>query len=205
MFCCIYGNQSEDIIETDDNENNHVQWFTIPLRLPLNLIRNNEKKESPCRVLSPIPVDIHSGRKRKENDSGISDKESRLFLKKSRNDDSIITMPSEDESEGSFNYTNPKTSDFLMRKKSALIIDDTLIIRKVFIRALSSMGFVVKQAENGLKGLLEMKTVMFDVVFCDFLMPVMDGLDCVQQYRQWERENRNGFHQVCVIYSSLFT
>jgi len=46
-----------------------------------------------------------------------------------------------------------------------------------------------------LKGLLEMKTVMFDVVFCDFLMPLLDGLDCVQQYRDWEKSNRPFFKQ----------
>jgi CheY-like chemotaxis protein len=100
----------------------------------------------------------------------------------------------------------PQMSICSKRKKCALIIDDTKIIRKVFVRALTGMGFAVKQAENGLKGLLEMKTVMFDVVFCDFLMPLLDGLDCVQQYREWEKDNRPCFKQVrniqlCLMYS----
>jgi CheY-like chemotaxis protein len=27
---------------------------------------------------------------------------------------------------------------------------------------------------------------MFDLVLRDLLMPVMDGMDCVKQYREWE-------------------
>jgi len=61
------------------------------------------------------------------------------------------------------------------RKKCALIIEDSKVIRKVLHRALTNFGFEVKQAENGMQGLEEMKSNVFDVVLCDFLMPVMDG------------------------------
>lgn len=77
------------------------------------------------------------------------------------------------------------------RQKRALVIEDSLVVRKGLARALSKLGFdEVKQAVNGLEGLEAMKESMFDMVLCDFLMPVMDGLDCVKQYREWERENR---------------
>ena len=39
---------------------------------------------------------------------------------------------------------------------------------------------------SGLQGLDKLKEKVFDLVFCDFLMPVMDGLDCVKNFRQWE-------------------
>jgi len=39
---------------------------------------------------------------------------------------------------------------------------------------------------------------LFDVVLCDFLMPVMDGLDCVQQYREWEQNHRPYFKQYII-------
>lgn len=84
------------------------------------------------------------------------------------------------------------------RKKYVLIIDDSLVIRKTLERALTKLGFEVKQAENGMQGLEKMKEKIFDFVFCDFLMPVMDGLDCVQQYRQWETKNRSGIRQYIV-------
>lgn len=86
------------------------------------------------------------------------------------------------------------------RRKCALIIDDSLTIRKVFERALISLGFEVRQAENGLVGLEEMKGTVYDIVLCDFLMPIMDGVDCIQQYREWERTHRKWFHQVCLFF-----
>ena len=85
------------------------------------------------------------------------------------------------------------------RKRKALVIDDSSTIRKVIERVLTRLGFEVSQAENGMEGLIEMKVALFDVVFCDFLMPIMDGLDCVKQYRGWEKKNRPWFQQVSTM------
>ena len=76
------------------------------------------------------------------------------------------------------------------RQKKALVIEDTLIVRKTLTRALQKRGYEVTQAVDGLEGLDALKETVFDITLCDFLMPNMDGLDCVQQYRQWEEENR---------------
>jgi len=84
------------------------------------------------------------------------------------------------------------------RERRALVIDDSIVIRKSLSRALSKLGFEVKTAMNGLDGLKDLQTDVFDVVFCDFLMPVMDGLDCVQQYRDWEKIHRPWIHQYIV-------
>lgn len=65
--------------------------------------------------------------------------------------------------------------------KRVLVIDDSLVIRKSLSRSLSRLGYEVTVAENGQEGLEKMKDNMFDFVLCDFLMPVMDGLDCVKQ------------------------
>jgi CheY-like chemotaxis protein/signal transduction histidine kinase len=76
------------------------------------------------------------------------------------------------------------------RVRRALVIDDSLVIRKTIFRALTVMGFDVSVATNGMEGLQKLQAVKFDVTFCDFLMPIMDGLDCVQQYRSWEAAHR---------------
>lgn len=82
------------------------------------------------------------------------------------------------------------------RKRRALIIDDCGIIRKTLSRALSKHGYdTVVLAVDGMEGLQELKKELFDIVLCDFLMPVMDGLDCIKQYREWEQENRPHFNQ----------
>jgi CheY-like chemotaxis protein/signal transduction histidine kinase len=95
----------------------------------------------------------------------------------------------------------PSSSDLnpnAPRKKRALVIDDSLVIRKSIGRALITMGFDVTQATNGMEGLHELQSSVFDVVLCDFLMPVMDGLDCVQQYRSWEENHRPSLKQYII-------
>jgi CheY-like chemotaxis protein/GAF domain-containing protein len=84
------------------------------------------------------------------------------------------------------------------RKQHALVIEDSLVVRKTIARALTQLGFEVTQAVNGMEGLKELQAYLFDLVLCDFLMPVMDGLDCIQQYRQWEAVNRPYFRQYIV-------
>eukprot|EP00977_Amphora_coffeiformis_P002213 scaffold425_cov175-Amphora_coffeaeformis.AAC.72 len=79
------------------------------------------------------------------------------------------------------------------RKKRALVIEDSLVVRKSLARALDKLGYEVTQAENGLEGLKRLKEKLFDLTLCDFLMPVMDGMDCVKQYRDWEKEHRPWF------------
>jgi len=80
---------------------------------------------------------------------------------------------------------NPET-----RKKRALVIEDSAIIRKMLNRILVKKGFDVSEADNGMQGLEKLKSSLFDITFVDFLMPVMDGLDCMQQYREWEKMHR---------------
>jgi len=84
------------------------------------------------------------------------------------------------------------------RKKKALVIEDSTVVRKTLSRALQKIGYEVAQAVDGMEGLNELKKTVFDVTFCDFLMPNMDGLDCVQQYRKWEEQNRPSFRQYIV-------
>ncbi len=76
------------------------------------------------------------------------------------------------------------------RKKRALVIEDSAIIRKMLNRILVKKGFDVSEADNGMQGLEKLKSSLFDITFVDFLMPVMDGLDCMQQYREWEKVHR---------------
>jgi CheY-like chemotaxis protein len=84
------------------------------------------------------------------------------------------------------------------KEKRALVIDDSLVVRKVVSTALSRLKFEVHQAGNGMEGLQKMQRSKFDLVLCDFLMPVMDGLDCVREYRLWESKHRPNFRQYIV-------
>ena len=50
----------------------------------------------------------------------------------------------------------------------------------------SAIHFQVHTATNGEEGLKEMKKRVYDAVFTDIVMPVMDGYESVRQFRQWE-------------------
>jgi len=49
-----------------------------------------------------------------------------------------------------------------------------------------------------MEGLRIMKNEPMDVVMCDFLMPIMDGIDCVKELRRFEKEHRPWFKQFIV-------
>ena len=84
------------------------------------------------------------------------------------------------------------------RIRRALIIDDSVVTRRTLTRMLNMLGFSVTEAVNGMDGLKLLQGSLFDLTLCDFLMPVMDGPDCVQQYRQFEMSRRPWFDQYIV-------
>lgn len=81
-------------------------------------------------------------------------------------------------------------------ERRALVVDDSIVVRRTIARALTKMGVVVDCARDGFEGLNFMKENVYPCgVFLDFLMPLMDGYDCVRTYRQWEKVHRPGFRQ----------
>jgi CheY-like chemotaxis protein len=91
------------------------------------------------------------------------------------------------------------------RQKRALVIEDSTVVRKMLTKILTKLDFDVSQAENGMEGLEKLKSTLFDLTLCDFLMPIMDGLDCVQQYRDWEKYHRPWISQRIVGMSAHAT
>lgn len=80
--------------------------------------------------------------------------------------------------------------------KYALVVDDSMVMRKMLCRALEQIGFESYHAADGMEGLKMMQERKFDIVLLDFLMPVMDGMDCVREYRKWESQHRPGYRQL---------
>jgi len=132
----------------------------------------------------------------KVNQSDIPPKVSQLYDLTLRRTEKCSSNSSSNDRTVSSPITSENAKN--LRCKKALVIDDSIIIRKSVDRALKSLGFKVVQAQNGMVGLNELKGATFDIAFCDFLMPIMDGLDCVQQFRTWEKSNRPWFHQYII-------
>lgn len=74
-------------------------------------------------------------------------------------------------------------------RKRCLVVDDTPSIRKMVTRLLRNHD--VETACNGAVGLEMMKSNEYDLVLLDMFMPVMDGLECIRRFREWESVNRD--------------
>ena len=70
--------------------------------------------------------------------------------------------------------------------KQVLIVDDSKVIRKVAQRILQALGFLTREAENGLEALNACRAMMPDAVLLDWNMPVMDGITFLEALRGLE-------------------
>lgn len=69
-----------------------------------------------------------------------------------------------------------------------LVVDDEKGIREGCRRILMSEGFTVEVAENGEVGLNLVKSKPFDLILVDLMMPVMGGLDMMEEVRKLDQE-----------------
>lgn len=73
-----------------------------------------------------------------------------------------------------------------MSKVNALVIDDSGIMRKMVMRGLEETGlceFEFVEAEDGVDGLKKFNPRATDIIFVDWNMPNMDGMDMVRKLR----------------------
>ncbi len=73
-------------------------------------------------------------------------------------------------------------------KKTILIIDDEVYIRKSAKSFLEDYGFKVIEAEDGCEGLEKSKKNRPDLILCDLRMPRMDGLEVLEAVTQSQPE-----------------
>ncbi len=67
--------------------------------------------------------------------------------------------------------------------KTCLVVDDSRVIRKVARRILEDMGFDVAEAEDGMEALAWCRASMPEAILLDWNMPVLNGLEFLQQLR----------------------
>jgi len=71
-----------------------------------------------------------------------------------------------------------------MENVRVLIVDDSSVMRKIVERSLRQAGInlaAVLEAGNGVEALAVLNKEKVDLIFCDINMPVMDGLEFLQQ------------------------
>ena len=63
----------------------------------------------------------------------------------------------------------------MSKQKTVLIVEDEQILQDVYKLVLTSAGYKVHTADNGVEGLSVIKRIHPDLVLLDIFMPVMDG------------------------------
>lgn len=65
-----------------------------------------------------------------------------------------------------------------------LVIDDEKSIRNSMKEILSFEGYEVIATDNGLEGLVALKTEKPEAVFCDIKMPKMEGIEVLERIKE---------------------
>lgn len=67
---------------------------------------------------------------------------------------------------------------------TCLVVDDSLVVRRIARRILEANGFGVSEARDGQQALMMCREKLPDCVLLDWNMPVMNGLQCLQILRR---------------------
>jgi len=73
-----------------------------------------------------------------------------------------------------------------MMTKKLLTVDDSPSVRKLVEFSLKAKGFQVSSAGNGMEAMKLMSNEQFDAIVLDINMPLMNGLEFLQQIRSKE-------------------
>ncbi len=76
----------------------------------------------------------------------------------------------------------------MAEETNILVVDDERGIREGCRRILISEGYIVEVAENGEEGLKLVKSKSFDLILVDLMMPVMGGLEMMEEVRKFDPE-----------------
>jgi CheY-like chemotaxis protein len=76
--------------------------------------------------------------------------------------------------------------DNLNISKTALVVDDSMLIRHSVCRYLEERGFIVESATNGAEALVLLEHFVPDIIITDLSMPRMGGAELVSRIRQME-------------------
>jgi CheY-like chemotaxis protein len=68
--------------------------------------------------------------------------------------------------------------------KTALVVDDSMLIRHTVCRFLEERGFQVEAASNGLEALEILATMEPDVIITDIQMPGMSGVELISAVKR---------------------
>jgi len=85
------------------------------------------------------------------------------------------------------------------KNTKVLVVDDHALSRELFCKVLTSAGYTVRAASDGMNAIRHMEETRFDIVLTDLSMPQMDGLELLTKIRDRWPESR------VVVHTDLLT
>ncbi|MBI2034337.1 MAG: response regulator [Candidatus Levybacteria bacterium] len=74
-----------------------------------------------------------------------------------------------------------------MNLAKILIVEDDQLLRDLYVEYLKSEGYIVDIAVDGEEGLLKIKGGGWDLVLLDIILPKLDGIDVMRQFKKLNR------------------
>lgn len=71
---------------------------------------------------------------------------------------------------------------------SILLVDDDVAFRKMLQLVLKRAGYAVQEAGNGRDALALYETEPCDLIITDLVMPEMEGIEAIMQFRRFDPE-----------------
>ncbi len=69
-------------------------------------------------------------------------------------------------------------------KRNILVVDDEEVIRNICLRSLEKKGYNVRLAKNGINALDRIREGIYEIVFTDIKMPMMDGMELLETIKR---------------------
>ncbi len=74
-----------------------------------------------------------------------------------------------------------------MEGKKILLVEDDVFIRDIYNTKLKQEKFDVIMAEHGIDALKKLENFLPDIVLLDIVMPYMDGMDFLKEFKKEEK------------------
>lgn len=81
--------------------------------------------------------------------------------------------------------------NILMENTRALLIDDNEISNYLMVKMLECLGVSVDVAESGKEGIKACQENEYDIIFVDYIMPDMNGVETIEKIRENEKGKKN--------------